>query len=220
MINAILKGIGQLSDRRTRGVLWLSLGLALLIFIVLWGAVGYLITQTSFFELIYLEWAVDILGGLATFILTWILFPGVMSAFVGLFLDRVADAVEARHYPSLPKADGLPLGQSMVEAVKFLVVVVVLNLLMLPMLFFPPIFPFVFYAVNGYLLSREYFELVATRRLKPADARIVRKKHSGTLLLTGVAIAFLLTVPIVNLLAPIIGTAAMVHLFERWRGNS
>ncbi|MCP5374136.1 MAG: EI24 domain-containing protein, partial [Hyphomicrobiales bacterium] len=206
MINAILKGIGQLSDPRTRGVLWLSLGLAALVFAVLWGVVGYLITRTSFFELIYLDWAVDILGVAATLVLTWLLFPGVMSAFVGLFLDRVADAVEARHYPHLPNADGLPLGQSLVQAAKFLAVVVVLNLVMLPMLLFPPIFPFVFYAVNGYLLSREYFELVALRRLNPADARLVRKRHSGTLLVTGVAIAFLLTVPFVNLLAPVIGT--------------
>ncbi|MCP5367284.1 MAG: EI24 domain-containing protein [Hyphomicrobiales bacterium] len=220
MINAILKGIGQLSDPRTRGVLWLSLGLAALVFAVLWGVVGYLITRTSFFELIYLDWAVDILGVAATLVLTWLLFPGVMSAFVGLFLDRVADAVEARHYPHLPNADGLPLGQSLVQAAKFLAVVVVLNLVMLPMLLFPPIFPFVFYAVNGYLLSREYFELVALRRLNPADARLVRKRHSGTLLVTGVAIAFLLTVPFVNLLAPVIGTAAMVHLFERWRAQA
>lgn len=220
MISAILKGIGQLSDPRTRGVLWLSLGLSLLVFIVLWGVIGYLLTETSVSQIGWLDTLVDVLGGAAVMVLTWLLFPGVMSAFVGLFLDRVADAVESRHYPSLPNADGLPLGASVIQALKFLVVVVALNLLMLPMLFFPPVFPFVFYAVNGYLLSREYFELVALRRLNPADARRVRKRHSGTLMLTGVAIAFLLTVPFVNLLAPVIGTAAMVHLFERWRAQA
>jgi CysZ protein len=30
-------------------------------------------------------------------------------------------------------------------------------------------------------------------------------------------IAFLLTIPIVNLVAPVVGTAAMVHLFETIR---
>jgi uncharacterized protein involved in cysteine biosynthesis len=37
--------------------------------------------------------------------------------------------------------------------------------------------------------------------------------------LAGLVTAFLLTVPFVNLVAPIIGTAAMVHLFEAWRAR-
>ncbi len=45
----------------------------------------------------------------------------------------------------------------------------------------------------------------------------MRKAHRGTLFLSGVVIAFLMTVPVVNLLAPVIATAAMVHLFEAWR---
>jgi uncharacterized protein involved in cysteine biosynthesis len=32
-----------------------------------------------------------------------------------------------------------------------------------------------------------------------------------------VVVAVLLTVPVVNLLTPIVGTAVMVHLFEAWR---
>ncbi|MCB2099398.1 MAG: EI24 domain-containing protein [Rhodobacterales bacterium] len=218
MIKAILKGVEQLGDKRTRGLVWLSLGLALLVFIVLWSSVGFLLTQTKFFELVYLDWAVDILGGLATLILTWLLFPGIMSAFVGLFLDKVADAVEARHYPGLPPADGLPVGESIIEALKFLGVMVVCNLLMLPFLFVPPVFPFVFYVVNGYLLSREYFDLVAVRRLPPSEARRLRKRNAGVLLVTGAALAFMLTVPFLNLVAPVIGTAAMVHLFQKWTG--
>jgi uncharacterized protein involved in cysteine biosynthesis len=71
--------------------------------------------------------------------------------------------------------------------------------------------------VNGYLLSCEYFELVALRRLEAGDVRSLRKAYGGPLFMAGVLIAFLLTVPLVNLVAPVIGTAAMVHLFQRWR---
>ena len=54
-------------------------------------------------------------------------------------------------------------------------------------------------------------------RLDLAEAKALRKARRGPLFLTGVLIALLLTVPVVNLLAPIIATAAMVHLFESWR---
>ena len=39
------------------------------------------------------------------------------------------------------------------------------------------------------------------------------------MLIIGAIFAFLMTVPIVNLLTPIIATATMVHLFEKWRAH-
>jgi uncharacterized protein involved in cysteine biosynthesis len=77
----------------------------------------------------------------------------------------------------------------------------------------------VFYAVNGYLLGREYFELVALRRVDATEAEAMRSRFRGRMFLAGLVTAFLLTVPFVNLVAPIIGTAAMVHLFEAWRAR-
>jgi len=99
----------------------------------------------------------------------------------------------------------------------YLGVLIVLNLFLLVFLLLPPLFPFVFYSVNGYLLGREYFELLALRRVGPEEARRLRKAHRGKLFLTGAVMALLLTLPVVNLLAPVVITATMVHLFERWR---
>jgi CysZ protein len=45
----------------------------------------------------------------------------------------------------------------------------------------------------------------------------LRRRHGRTLFTAGLLIAFLLTIPIVNLLAPLIGTAVMVHVFETIR---
>ena len=103
---------------------------------------------------------------------------------------------------------------------RFLAIVVALNLVALVFLLVPPLFPFVFYGINGYLLGREYYELVALRRLSPQAAHALRRAHAGRVSAAGVAIAFLLTVPFVNLVAPIIGTAAMVHLFEDQRRDT
>lgn len=219
MFGAILKGIGQLGYPPTRRLLWVSVGVAIVVFALLWAVMGYLLTNTAIFDIWLIETAVDFLAGAATLVLTWIFFPAVLSAVSGLLLDRVAETVEARHYPHLPKAGGSGIADEIVIALRFLIVLIVFNMFVLIFMLVPPLFPFVFYGVNGYLLGREYFELVALRRVGSADARSMRKAHGFPLFLTGLVIAFLLTVPVVNLLAPVIATAAMVHLFESWRGN-
>jgi CysZ protein len=220
MFKALSKGISQLNDRATRQVLLISIGLALAVFFLLWSAVAYTLTNTALFQMAWLETIIDVLGGLATGVLTWFLFPGVVSAVVSLFLERVADCVEAKHYPGLPKTDGQPMSDALISSIRFLAIFITLNLLMLPFLFFPPIFPFVFYGVNGYLLSREYFELVALRRLEPAEARALRKANQGRLFVAGVGIALLLTIPVINLITPVVATATIIHLFEGWRSKA
>ncbi len=218
MIAAFSTGFAQLSDPAARRVIWLGLFASLAVFAVLWTAIGFLLANTALIAWGWLETLADLLGWLATGIFSWFLFPAVISAVILFMLDDIAKAVEARHYPHLPPAQGAPLAQTVVDAAKFLFVAVLLNLVLLVFLFVPPLFPFVFYGMNGYLLSREYFEMVALRRVPSIEARTLRKAHRGRLFLSGVAIAFLLTVPVVNLLAPIVATAAMVHMFESWRG--
>ncbi len=217
MLGALFKAIGQLGDPAARRVVWISLGISLGVFVGLWTAVGYLLANTALFERGWLETLADVLGGLTTLVFTWLLFPAVVSAVIAVLLDAVARAVEARHYPHLPEAPGAGMAATVLTTAKFLGALVVLNTAALLFLFVPPVFPFVFYAVNGYLLGREYFELVALRRAGNAETRALRKAHRGQLFLTGVVIALLLTVPVVNLLAPVTATAVMVHLFETWR---
>ena len=217
MLKAFLKAIEQLGDPAIRRVLWLSLGLSALTFAVVWILVGWLLTQTSLFETGWLNAVVDVLGGFATLALSWLLFPAVVSTTTGFFLDGVAEAVDRRHYPALPPARRQPVGEVVVSALKFFAVTVALNLFALLFLLIPPAFPFVFYGSNGYLLGREYFEAVAARRLAPAEMAALRRRYRGPLFAAGVVIALLLTIPFANLLAPLVATAAMVHLLETLR---
>lgn len=189
-------------------------------FVFLWSLVGVLINETTLFDIGWLETIIDFLGGFATLLLTWFLFPGLVTAVIGLFLDKIVDGVEAVHYPHLPPADGLEFSEALMGTIKFFATLVFMNLFVLLFLFIPPLFPFVFYGVNGYLLSREYFELVAQRRMSRVEARALRKAHSGRLLIFGVGATVLLTLPIVNLLIPMVAASTMVHLFEDWRKNS
>lgn len=219
MTSAFIKAIRQLGDPNVRRLVWASIGASAVIFVLLWIGVGFLLTKTALFSIGWLDTVVDVLGGLTTLVVTWLLFPAVVSATIGLFLDRVADAVEQQHYPHLPPVRESPMGEVIATTARFLAVMIGLNLVLLIFLLFPPVFPFVFYAVNGYLLGREYFEMVSLRRMTPDEVGPLRNKHRNQLFLAGVATAFLLTVPFVNLLAPIISTAAMVHLLEKWRTN-
>lgn len=217
MFAAFLKAFGQLADGTTRRLIWLSLGAAIAVFAALWLTIGTAIESTELFASGWLETIVDVLGWAATLVLTWFLFPAVFTVISSLFLERVAGATEARHYADLPEAPGARLGAALGATAGFLAAMVVLNLVMLIFLLIPPLFPFVFYGVNGYLLGREFFELVALRRIGLEEVRHLRKAHRGRLFLAGIVIAFLFTVPGLNLVAPVIATAAMVHLFENFR---
>ncbi len=220
MIKAIGLALGQLTDRSFRGVLWRSVGLAALAFVLLWGGVGFLLTHTALFSLGWLDTVVDLLGGVAVLVLTWFLFPAVIGVILGFFLEDAASAVDRRHYPHLPPARAQPIAEIVVTTLKFLGIALALNLVALLFLVIPPLFPFVFYGINGYLLGREYYELVALRRLDPVNALGLKRTKQVPLLVFGVIAAFAFTVPFVNLVTPLLATAAMVHLVEMWRQRS
>ena len=217
VIRAFIKAAGQILDPKARRVVWIALATAVAVLILLWTLVGALIVNTAFFSIGWLEIAIDWLGGLAVGALTWLLLPSAMSAVIGFFLEDIANGVEKKHYPDLAPANAISTANTVLTTFRFLAIMLTLNIIMLPFLLTGPFFPFVFYSINGYLLGREYFEMVAFRRIGPSEARALRKKHAFQLFLVGILVAFMLTVPIVNLLAPIITTGMMVHLFEDFR---
>jgi uncharacterized protein involved in cysteine biosynthesis len=139
----------------------------------------------------------------------------VASAFSGLFVEDIADAVEDRHYPGLPPVTPVRLGDSLVDSLNFLGLVIAANVLALVLYIFAgPFIPVVFWAVNGWLLGREYFTLVATRRLGREGAKALRARNSGRIWLAGILMAAPLSVPLVNLVIPVLGVATFTHLFH------
>jgi len=100
---------------------------------------------------------------------------------------------------------------------KFAAIAVLLNLLVLPLYFVPALNVLVFMVLNGYLLGREYFELIAFRRLDAAAARLLWRRFRGKLFVSGVVITAMLSIPFVNWFMPVIAAAFMVHVFEGLR---
>lgn len=217
MLSAFAKALAQFGDPAFRRPLLISLALAVLLFAALWAGVGFLLTRTALSEIGWLELTFDALGGLAAIVLTFILFPGVAGAILSLFADRIIAAVEARYYPGLPP----PRAQSFVEqallALRFLGIVVVLNVAVLPLYLIPFANILVFYGMNGYLLGREYFEMVAPRRLDAAERHELWRRRRPEFIFAGGAIAFVSTLPFVNFAAPALAAAAMTHLVETYR---
>ena len=224
MISAVFKAFDVFSDRTVRRLFWIGVLGALLIQIILALLLSYLVAQLRLVSIDWgvwgnwLEWVIDLLSGAAILFLVWLTFPGTVGIVTGYLLERVAARVEARHYPGLPLPRAQGMGEAVRLAINFALISVGLNLLALPIYFFLPIINLlVFYALNGYLLGREYFELVALRRLDETSARALRKAYQGSIFLSGVMIAVVMSVPLVNLAAPVIATAFMVHLFESLR---
>lgn len=221
MISAFSKAFAQLPEPSLRRVLLRAILGALAIFIAIWFVADRVLVDTALFTTGWMETLADLGGQIAVLILIWILFPSVVTIIVGFFLDEAVRGVENRHYPGLSPAREQPISEVLWITIKFALLAVVLNLLILPiyliLFFVPPLNLFVFYGLNGYLLGREYYELVAHRRLEPGDARQLRRSIRWRIIFAGAFIAFLMTIPFINLLAPVVATAAMVHLFERWR---
>jgi CysZ protein len=215
MIAALCRAVAALTLPPMRRVVALSIGFAALTFAALWVTVASVLYNAAFFEWRPLNWLVDVLGGLAVLVLSWLLFPAVVTAIMSFFLERIAATVEALDYPGRGPPRRQRIGETITSTLRLTGLTLLLNLLALPVyLLVPGINLFLFLSLNGYLLGREYFEVVALRRLDPAAAKAARNRFGLRVFLGGVMIAALFSLPFVNLVAPVIATAFMVHLFE------
>ena len=223
----ILRALRQVGDRRFLWVLVKALALTVLLLVGLtwvaaWAASGiptdlgewWLVGHVTLPEIGPESLAV----GFVLVASVFLMIP-VAALFVGLFLEDVAEAVEARHYPALPPANAPGLAANLGNALRFAGVVIAANLLAIVLyLVAGPLAPVVFYAVNGYLLGREYFELVAARHMGFRAAVAFRRRHWARAWAAGALMAVPLTIPVMNLFVPVLGVATVTHQFHRlWR---
>lgn len=224
ILTSFFKALAQLGDPRFRKVLWRGIGLTLgllaaITALAVWG-VGWLVGDAVTLPLLgEVQWVDNVLSWafLALMIvLSVFLMVPVASAFVSMFLDRIAEAVEDRHYPGLPKVKGPPLTDEIVDGLSAMGVLIAANIVALVVTLLLPIAGLpLFYAVNGFLLGREYFTLVAMRRIGRRAAKEMRRRHAARIWMAGVLMAVPLSVPVLNLVVPIIGAATFTHLYHR-----
>lgn len=219
--------LGQIGDPRFLRVTALGIALTIALLFGVYAAslwlLEWLAPDSISIPFIGPVGGIDTLIGVGSVVLMLVLSVFLMvpvaSAFSGLFLDTVAQAVEDRHYHGLPPATPLPLADTIIGSINFFGLVVFLNILaLIGYILTGPLAPILFWLLNGYLLGREYFSLAAERRLPKAQARALRKANRGTVWLAGILMAAPLSIPLVNLLIPVLGAATFTHLFHRlWR---
>lgn len=216
--------LGQLGDARFRKVLFLGIGLGFALLVAFFAGLMWLLNaalgpEASLPFIGEVTWLNDLVSWTALFsmiVLSVFLMVPVASAITSLFLDDVADAVEDRHYAHLPKAERVPWGDALIDTLSFLGVLILANLFALILYaMFPPFALFIFWGLNGFLLGREYFTLAAIRREGRAGAKVLRKRNAGKIWLAGTLMAMPLSLPLVNLVIPILGAATFTHLYHQ-----
>ena len=223
IFQSFLLALRQFDDPKFRKVLFLGIGLTFALLVAAYALILWLINtmvgdQATLPLLGEVQWLDDLLSWsslLLMMVLSVFLMIPVASAITSMFLDEVAQAVEDKHYPHLPPVPGVSFWDGLKDTVNFLGVLITANVLALLLYaLFAPAALFIFWGLNGFLLGREYFMLAAMRRLGRAGAKELRARNAGTIWLAGTLMAIPLTVPVLNLVIPILGAATFTHIFH------
>ena len=224
MFSALARAFAQLPEPPLLRAVALSVVGAVLAILAAAVLAWMLIFELSILGDGFLGGALAWTGAAAAAALAFLFYPSTAMLIAGFFFDSVADAVEARHYPGLPPARRRGIGETLASALPLLGVTLAINIVLLPVyllaLVVPGLSAVLFYLANGYVFGREFFEAAAGRRLDRQAVRDLRKSRRGTVFLAGVAITVLTTVPILNLAAPVIASAFIVHVFQRLRAEA
>lgn len=216
MLSPLVRAVQQLDDPVFVGVLVRSLAWSLLAFLGLLAgaswAVQHVVGQPG-----WLGWAAGIAGGLGAALLAVWLFVPAAVLIATLYIDRVSAAVDGRFYPAMPPPvggaalsvqvwDGVALGA---QVLGWQVVALVLAVAL------PGVGLVLGWAVTGWAIGRGLFVAVAMRRMPRAQALLVYAGRRPAVLGLGLILALAGTVPLLNLLVPVLGVAALTHVLNR-----
>ena len=214
MLLPLSRALMQLTDPALLGVIWRSVLFSALFFaLILTGTIAtvhHLVTTGGI-----LAWALDALGSIAAAVLAMWLFLPVAAVIGTLYFERIARAVERFYYPAMPPAQPAPIPQQVGASVALGLRVLGLNVLALLLtLFLPGIGLPIGWAVASWAMGRGVFVAVAMRRLNRPDAEALYRTVRPVALVQGAAMATAAYFPLLNLLIPVAGVAAMVHVLD------
>ncbi len=197
-----------------RSILWKAIGLTLLVFV---GVIAALWIGVEALLVLPWPWLDEVIAGAASLVLLVLFFflmAPVTAIFAGLFLDTAADIVEDNHYPLDRRGTPPSAWSSALMGLQFGLLVLAVNILILPTVFFGIGIAIILIA-NAYLLGRAYFTMVAMRHMPARQAAQLRRANSGRVWAAGLVPAGLALVPFVSILVPLFSTSYFVHIFKR-----
>jgi CysZ protein len=208
------RAIGQLNDPAVRGVLLRSIGWSIACFAALHVGAIWIIHRVLALHG-WLAWGADVLGSVAASLLALWLFLPVATAIGLMYFDRIARSVERRFYPWLPPPAGASFLEQAWDGVAVALKVLALNVLALILAFILPGIGLILgWMVAAYAIGRGLFVAVAMRRMPRRMAETLYRTSRGVVLTQGAILALGAYVPVLNLLVPVVGVAAMVHVLD------
>ncbi|HEX2581608.1 MAG TPA: EI24 domain-containing protein [Dongiaceae bacterium] len=217
MIEAFIRAIGDLGHPAMGRIVLKAAALAILVLALLATGLWVALSSLPSFPPPW-GWLSHFASVVGAILLAWLLFPIMMSIAIGLFEEDIA-AIAERVHPLLHPDGSSHWTAVLARSLGLLLWGVILNMAALPLFFIAalltPFYPIVFYVLNGYLLGQAYFTSVAARYIPLGQARRMGRRHWRQLTIAGTLITLLLTIPLVNIIAPVLATAAMVHLYAR-----
>ncbi|HEY1933959.1 MAG TPA: EI24 domain-containing protein [Acetobacteraceae bacterium] len=220
MLTPTIRAVSQLGDRSFLGVLLRCLAWSVVCFVALHVAAVWAVQRVLAVHG-PLGFAADVLASIgATLVALWLFVP--LAAAIGtLYFDRIAAAVERRYYPLLPPAPGAPIMAQLADGLIVFVRILLLSMLALVLMLIVPGIGFVLaWAVGAYALGRGMFVAVAMRRMPRRAAESLYRQCRWQVLAQGGIMAAAAYLPLVNLLLPILATAAMVHVLDSALSNT
>lgn len=214
-MHAFFKGFCELADAKSRSAIWWSAGLSLGVFVASISVIEILLSQFPLTGIDILDTVIQTFVGVGGLVLAWFLFPVIATAIMGLFLDRVCRTIEQRDYPDDPPGTDLGMGSAVIESLRFLGFALTLNICVLILgLFLPIAYPLLYFAANGYLIAREYFFQAGLRHAPHTDTRSLFHNNRLIIVCIGGGLTLMLLVPVLNLCAPLVAMATMIHVFK------
>jgi uncharacterized protein involved in cysteine biosynthesis len=192
----------------------ISIIVILSVAMVIWG----LFNSVQIFELNFLNKLISWAVGIVLFITASAVLGPLMAVIGSIYSEEIAHHVEKKHYPNRVGHRFVGVAESIKTGGRLLLKSLIVNILFTPIYivagFFPIISVLIFFGVNGYLLSRELFEIVASRHLRREDRVLFWKANRGGSIFIGVLIVCLSAVPLLNLISAMLGVVLTTHFFQ------
>jgi CysZ protein len=217
MIADALDAFADIFSPPFRQVMWKSLGLTTAVLVL--AGVGLDRLALSFVHVgpAWLSAVLSVVLALGLVVGMIFLAPPTASLVASFYLDDIAALVERTIDPRGPPGRPLPLAPSVMLGIRFAVLSVLVNVIVLVLTVFTGIGLVSFFILNGYLLGREFFELAAMRHVSAPDARFLFQRHMPTIFIAGALVSGFVAVPVLNLLTPLFATAFMTRVCKRIR---
>ncbi len=216
MIADALDAFAQIFSPPFRRVMWKSLGLTTAILVLAGVALDRLALSYVHVGPAWLSAVLSVVVALGLIVGMIFLAPPTASLVAGFYLDEIAAIVERAIDPAGASGRPLPLGPSLALGLRFALLSIVVNVVVLALTIFTGVGLAAFFVLNGYLLGREYFELAAMRHVSASEARALFDHHRLEVFTAGAIVAVLVAVPVLNLLTPLFATAFLTRVYKRF----